>query len=97
MVGKIFTIRGRQLVSNNISLRQWLRLATQARVVHNATKVALIVGSILALINHGPSIMSLSLESTAILQIAATYLVPYSVATYSAVKMIQLSEIKQKD
>ena len=54
-------------------------LVTSGRVVKSSIKVSLIVGTVLALINHGP----------AIVQILLTYLVPYSVSTYSAVQGIQ--------
>ncbi len=61
-------------------------------VVINAFKVALIVGSILAIINHGSAIASGDLSSGAIVKILLTYLVPYCVSTYSAVKAIQKSD-----
>ena len=58
-------------------------------VVLTATKVALVVGTILALINHGPALLALELTRQQILQIALTYLVPYCVSTYSSVKVLQ--------
>ena len=58
-------------------------------VVLTAIKVALVVGTVLALINHGPALLALELSRQQILQIALTYLVPYSVSTYSSVKMLK--------
>ncbi len=78
-------------------MRRWLKLAAQPRVVQNAAKVALLVGSILALINHGSAIWQLSLSPIAMLQIVATYFVPYCVATYSSVSMLQSQALKEKD
>lgn len=64
-------------------------LVTSGRVVKSSIKVSLIVGTVLALINHGPAIVQMSLSSDRVVQILLTYLVPYSVSTYSAVKAIQ--------
>ena len=58
-------------------------------VVSTAIKVAIVVGTILALINHGPALLALELSRQQIVQIALTYLVPYGVSTYSSVKMLQ--------
>lgn len=49
-------------------------------------KVALVVGTILALINHFDSIVTLSLGKTQIIQILITYFVPYCVATFGGAK-----------
>ena len=46
-------------------------------VVFTAIKVALFVGTALALINHGPALLALELSREQILQIALTYLAPY--------------------
>ena len=58
-------------------------------VVLTAIKVALVVGTILALINHGPALLALELSRQQILQIALTYLVPYCVSTYSSVNILK--------
>lgn len=63
-------------------------------VVLTAIKVALVVGTVLALINHGPALLALELSRQQILQIALTYLVPYGVSTYSSVKMLQNQPIR---
>ena len=63
-------------------------------VVLTAIKVAAIVGTMLALINHGPALVALTLTPQQIVQIALTYLVPYGVSTYSSVKMLE-SQQKQ--
>jgi hypothetical protein len=63
-------------------------------VVLTALKVALVVGTILALINHGPALLALELSRQQILQIALTYLVPYCVSTYSSVVMLQNQQAK---
>lgn len=64
-------------------------LALSKKVVKPALKIALIVGSILAAINHGHAIINADFSIERVVQMALTYLVPYCVSTYSAVKAIQ--------
>lgn len=61
-------------------------VARSSRVVKTSLKVSLVVGTLLALINHGESILQMSLSRESVFKILLTYLVPYGVATYSAVK-----------
>ena len=67
----------------------FLALALTRGVVLSALKIALVVGSILALINHGGAIVELNLTRGSVLQIVLTYMVPYSVSTYSSVRALQ--------
>ena len=64
-------------------------LAFSRQVVWNAFNVALVVGTILAFINHGGAILAMSLELDSIVKIALTYFVPYGVSTYSAVRALE--------
>lgn len=52
-------------------------------------RIALIVGCILALINHGDSMLRLDIDMTSILKICVTFLVPYCVSTYSSVQAVR--------
>ena len=63
-------------------------------VVLTAIKVALVVGTILALINHGPALLALEVSRQQILQITLTYLVPYCVSTHSSVKVLQNQPVR---
>ena len=67
----------------------FLTLALKRSVVNRALKVSLLVGSILALINHGDVILGLALDGNVIFKILLTYLVPYGVSTYASVRAIQ--------
>ena len=69
-------------------IEQWLSIATTRPVVVRSTRVALVVGTLLAAINHGDSLLAGSLDGEAALKICLTYLVPYAVATWSAVQTI---------
>jgi len=70
-------------------LNKYLTIALSSEVVGTALRLALVVGTILALINHGAEILQGTLTKGNIYQMALTYLVPYSVSTYSSVKAIQ--------
>jgi len=57
---------------------------------------ALVVGSILSIINQGSHILSLSLTKTDLLRIFCNFLVPFLVATYSRASLInELNEQKE--
>ncbi|CAH0990862.1 hypothetical protein SIN8267_00962 [Sinobacterium norvegicum] len=75
-----------------ISKPSFIQLAIRPRVVSTALKLSLLVGTVLAIINHGPAMLQFTLGSDNFLQIALTYLVPYCVSTYSAVKALQQTE-----
>jgi len=70
-------------------LHKYLTIALSNEVAVTALRLALVVGTILALINHGAEILQGTLTKGNIYQIALTYLVPYFVSTYSSVKAIQ--------
>ncbi len=64
-------------------------IARSRSVVISSIKVALVVGSLLALINHYDKLATLNFQRSDIFKILLTYLVPYGVSTWSAVKAIQ--------
>ncbi|MFT5580707.1 MAG: hypothetical protein ACI9WS_003475 [Paraglaciecola psychrophila] len=67
----------------------FLSTALTGQVVQPALRIALLVGSVLVLINHGSALLAGQLDSARLLQIALTYCVPYCVSTYSAVRAIR--------
>jgi len=73
-------------------MRDYLNIALRPDVCVTALRVSLVVGTILALINHGSAIVGFSLSVGNVFQIFLTYLVPYAVSTYSAVKAMQSAE-----
>ncbi len=66
-------------------MKAWLRLAIERSVVRRAAMYALVVGSVLAAINHGDTILARSVTVTHLWKIGLTYLVPYTVSTLSSV------------
>jgi hypothetical protein len=66
----------------------WLQAATRPDVVKRSLKVALIVGTILALINQGNVLLSGVFAPELIWKIPMTYCVPFCVSTYASVQAI---------
>lgn len=64
----------------------WFSLAVEIKTLKRSIKVAVIVGTILMLINHGDIILYGDIEVHHMLKIILTYLVPYLVSTYSSVE-----------
>ncbi|WP_299042047.1 nitrate/nitrite transporter NrtS [uncultured Tateyamaria sp.] len=64
-------------------------IATDRTVVKRAAKIAFVVGVIIAMINHGDRIMGGQMDAAAWMKCALTFLVPYSVSTYSSVMAVR--------
>ena len=68
-------------------MRTFFTVATEREVVATSAKVALVVGSILGLINYADRIfLSYDMHPLDWVKLAVTYCVPYCVATYGAAK-----------
>ena len=68
----------------------WLAIASEASVVRRALKMMVVVGCVLAAINHGDTLLTGAMTGTAWLKIALTFAVPYCVSTISSVQAIRL-------
>lgn len=66
-----------------------IELCTRRAVMRRAAMIALVVGTILAIINHGDRLIAGEQNGEVITKILMTYLVPYCVSTYSAVLTIR--------
>ncbi len=64
------------------NLRQLTGYCLERDTLRRSVKTALVVGSILALINHGQQFLSGQSSASWIIPMLVTYLVPFSVATY---------------
>ena len=62
----------------------YCEIAVSKSIVSRAIKVALIVGTALNFINQGDALLSLNMENLNLVKFFFTYLVPYSVTTYTA-------------
>ena len=79
-------------------MKIFLKHAKHKLTVTRAVKVALIVGTVLALVNHYDAILNGTLTASIIFQILLTYLVPYVVATYGSAghaRHLELEEMKK--
>ena len=73
-------------------LQVWHRLARRRDIVLRAVRVALLVGTVLALINHGDKLIYGGMQTSDYLKILLTYCVPYCVSTHSSVQAARLNE-----
>jgi hypothetical protein len=76
-------------MTNTMHTDSFISIATSKQVVSRAARIALIVGSILAIINHGDALIHWDLDTEKLIKILLTYLVPYCVSSYSSVRAIQ--------
>jgi hypothetical protein len=68
-------------------MNAFLAAATDKRTVATSLKVALVVGTVLALINYGDRILFRhDMRLLDWIKLAVTYVVPYCVATYGAAR-----------
>lgn len=65
-------------------MKKFLKIATSAHIISNSLIIALVVGTVLNLINQGGVIFSG--KTVDWLHLLLNYFVPYCVATYSATK-----------
>ena len=70
------------------TMREWLSAARRRDVVERSLKVAVIVGSLLTLINQGDALFRGAVGTEVMVKILLTYCVPYAVSTYAAVAAI---------
>ena len=66
-------------------LRVWLTVAREPAIVRRALKFALVIGAVLAAINHGDEILAGEIDARRLLKMCVTMLVPYTVSTLSSV------------
>jgi len=66
-------------------MRAWIALAFKPSVVKRSLKYAVVVGSILILINHSDALLNHTVTFTRFLRMLLTVVVPYTVSTLSSV------------
>jgi hypothetical protein len=69
----------------------WFALAREPAIVRRSLRVALVVGTLLTLINHGDRLLARDLDAMALVKILLTYAVPYCVSTWAAVQALRAS------
>ena len=76
-------------MTNSLDNQSLLQVATRTDVVNRAIKIALIVGCILAAINHGDRILLQEMRDFDWIKVVLTFGVPYCVSTISSVLAIR--------
>ena len=77
-------------------MKVFLKHSKNGKIVFRSIKVALVVGTILALINHYDVLINRTFTTTNIIQILLTYLVPYMVATYGSASQARYLELEER-
>ncbi|MEO0485885.1 MAG: nitrate/nitrite transporter NrtS [Pseudomonadota bacterium] len=67
----------------------FLGIARHPSVVRRALRIACVVGLVLALLNHGDTIFAGQAQPATWAKVVLTFLVPYSVSTYSSVMAVR--------
>ncbi|MGJ8527590.1 hypothetical protein [Maritalea sp.] len=70
-------------------MTEFITISMRPIVVRRAIIIALIVGTIIAIINYYDKMMGASLSAGDVMKIGATFLVPYAVSTMSSVMAIK--------
>ena len=72
----------------------FFEIAFSRIVAIRAVNVSLVVGTLLAVINHSDKILNLSLSTQDWLKVVLTYIVPYAVSTWSSVAAMKENQSK---
>ncbi len=67
------------------ALKVWFAIATRPAIVKRSVRVALVVGTLLTLINQGGRLLAIDIDAPTLARIVLTYIVPYCVSTWAAV------------
>ena len=74
-----------------IALEIWL----SKKILFRSVKTALVVGTILAFINHGNDLLNLSVTADTWARMILTFFVPYTVSSLTATQVI-LADLKKE-
>ncbi len=78
-------------------MKMFLKYATQPATLKRSAKVASVVGTALAAINHYDMFLSGVYSTRRCIQILVTYLVPFSVSTVSAALQGRAMELRREE
>lgn len=80
----------------SVNSKAWWKTALEREVIKRSLKTSLIVGSILAMINHGDVILALDMPVDRAIKMALTYVVPYLVTTSASIGAIRHHDKNQQ-
>lgn len=73
----------------SITDKSWWDIALEREVIKRSLKTSLIIGSILAMINHGDALLALDMPLDRVIKMVLTYAVPYLVSTSASIGAIR--------
>lgn len=79
------------------TLKIFIKNFFRYETIYRATKVAIIVGPILIIINHHDSLLHFELSNRLYFKIALTFLVPFCVSAYSSARAYSADELRESD
>ncbi len=79
------------------TLKIFIKNFFRYETIYRATKVAIIVGPILIIINHHDSLLHLELSKHLYFKIVLTFLVPFCVSAYSSARAYSADELRESD
>ncbi|WP_415920651.1 nitrate/nitrite transporter NrtS [Tateyamaria sp. SN6-1] len=77
------------MIQATVPLPSFWSIALARKTVMRAGRIALIVGVVIALINHGDRMATGQMDAVGWLKCVMTFLVPYCVSTYSSVQAVR--------
>ena len=66
-------------------MTDWLVCAARGDIVMRAARTALVVGTLLVVINHGDALLAGAIDIQGLFRVLLNYFVPYAVSTVSSV------------
>ena len=76
-----------------MNTKDWLRIALRPDICRRSVKIALVVGSVLVLINYGDSFLDGNISVRELVKIGMTFCVPFCVATDSSVCAVKATQM----
>ncbi|MFM7274805.1 MAG: nitrate/nitrite transporter NrtS [Gammaproteobacteria bacterium] len=70
-------------------MKDWLKTAVRPDILRRSLLTALVVGTLLALINHGDRLLAGGVDRAALTKILLSYAVPFAVSSCSAVQALR--------
>ena len=66
-------------------MKRWIELALSPEIVGRSVRVAIVVGTLLTVINQGDVLLAGTVSGEVLAKVLLTYCVPYAVSTYAGV------------
>lgn len=76
--------------------REWVRYALSKATILRGLKFSFLVGPIYIIINHGDALLRLDVDSTRLLKMFMTMVVPFCVSVFSSIQTVRFLLKKQR-